>query len=1023
MIDLRANINNILRLRTNDSIGKELADRQFEVIFKSFLYLNNPENNLIYIADEVGLGKTYIAAGISMLFRHFSADIDNHKDLIIVPKKNLQYKWDKELKNFIKNNYIDNNDSIKQLDFEKCIKDKLSGIKKEDPITIFRMTSFSSITSAASSKKTEFYNYLVFDVFEEDEYCEEVLIEAWNLKYFDKANEHKLRKLIAYLFNVISSKIDCLIIDEAHNYKYGIGNDLHDSSIRNEVTARFLGAIDDKSIINDFSRLDLRDKIKFPLANKIICLSATPKDRNLLEIKNQLNCFAKTHVLSDCYESNDVKEKLKSFLVRGNLEYNLTSRQEAFSRNECREEHRKGNVNKIGEAKRLIVEDNFESIFWQLLQYKSIKHLDQKNNKSFEIGMLAGFESYQLDTEKNKGTNNEIENESYSTDSKEYEQTSSRKHKESQDINVVKDIVDSYTEKFKKEPPPHPKQSKLEEEIINQLSIQEKSLIFVRRVATAYELEKRLIDLYENKIIKEKHLKFSGKYSKFNSQKLNDLLSEFEEKHIAEKLDDVFRLIDNRLNVQQIIHYKLPEESFHLPINSLTLLHRTYNSPNNLVFKDYVKKFITKNSKNILDESKNMIISSIENTVIEYVNEINENDGIEKEIKELDVNVDENIKYFFSDYFKENKKGFSFRTKMYRENWFDINLYLIHQYFDLFNYDGVLLKNEIDKISFDEKKKKHQKFNDYQETYKNFILSQVNNALSNGDKTTIEQLSSNTFITELLINHCFTEFYDWIDKHNKGNVGVFLEDIHLLNILIKSIFRTGSGLLPAFIADSCDGDFSINLIELVTQTDSSFYYVLNEIKTILNDFDLIIAVNFQDRDERKITNTFRNLTPIIGTSGQDKRDRGILASQFRMPGYPYVLVTTDIFREGEDLHTYCQNVYHYGIAWNPSDMEQRTGRIDRINSLSYRKLNKTNDVNFDNKIHVFYPYLTQSVEVNQVAKLLTNMNIFIEDFNEIDKTNSYETSVNTNEEITEKDIPKAIKKRLISKYDIHDFKI
>jgi hypothetical protein len=142
-----------------------------------------------------------------------------------------------------------------------------------------------------------------------------------------------------------------------------------------------------------------------------------------------------------------------------------------------------------------------------------------------------------------------------------------------------------------------------------------------------------------------------------------------------------------------------------------------------------------------------------------------------------------------------------------------------------------------------------------------------------------------------------------------------------------------------------------------------------------------------------------------------------------MPGYPYVLVTTDIFREGEDLHTYCQNVYHYGIAWNPSDMEQRTGRIDRINSLSYRKLNKTNDVSFNNKIHVFYPYLTQSVEVNQVAKLLTNINIFIEDFNEIDKTNSYESSVNTNEEITEKDMPVAIKKRLISKYDIHDFNI
>ena len=104
-----------------------------------------------------------------------------------------------------------------------------------------------------------------------------------------------------------------------------------------------------------------------------------------------------------------------------------------------------------------------------------------------------------------------------------------------------------------------------------------------------------------------------------------------------------------------------------------------------------------------------MIISSIESTLIDYLNEINENDGIEIEINEFDNAGDENFKYFFSDYFKENKNGFFFRTKMYRENWFDFNLNLINQYFDLFKYDSQLLQIEIDKITFDDKKKKHQK--------------------------------------------------------------------------------------------------------------------------------------------------------------------------------------------------------------------------------------------------------------------------------------------------------------------------
>ncbi len=83
----------------------------------------------------------------------------------------------------------------------------------------------------------------------------------------------------------------------------------------------------------------------------------------------------------------------------------------------------------------------------------------------------------------------------------------------------------------------------------------------------------------------------------------------------------------------------------------------------------------------------------------------------------------------------------------------------------------------------------------------------------------------------------------------------------------------------------------------------------------------------------------RSLSPVIGISGQSRRNRSLVAAQFRMPGFPYALVATDILREGEDLHTYCQNIYHYGVAWNPSDMEQRTGRIDRINSMSFRKLN------------------------------------------------------------------------------------
>jgi hypothetical protein len=158
-------------------------------------------------------------------------------------------------------------------------------------------------------------------------------------------------------------------------------------------------------------------------------------------------------------------------------------------------------------------------------------------------------------------------------------------------------------------------------------------------------------------------------------------------------------------------------------------------------------------------------------------------------------------------------------------------------------------------------------------------------------------------------------------------------------------------------------------------------------------------------------------------SGQDGKNRSVIATRFRMPGYPYVLVTTDIFREGENLHTHCQNIYHYGIAWNPSDMEQRTGRIDRINSMSYRKLHKEQETIFDNKIHVFYPYLSQSVEVNQVANLLKNVTQFVETFNEIDRENNYESEISIYNRLKATDIPMAITQRLRSKYDVTEFDV
>jgi hypothetical protein len=96
-----------------------------------------------------------------------------------------------------------------------------------------------------------------------------------------------------------------------------------------------------------------------------------------------------------------------------------------------------------------------------------------------------------------------------------------------------------------------------------------------------------------------------------------------------------------------------------------------------------------------------------------------------------------------------------------------------------------------------------------------------------------------------------------------------------------------------------------------------------------------------------------------------------------MPGYPLILVTTDVLQEGEDLHTFCANITHYGISWTPSAMEQRTGRVDRIRSLTQRRLDNQPSAEPGQKLQVFYPHLQDTVERLQVERVYERMNRFI----------------------------------------------
>jgi hypothetical protein len=214
----------------------------------------------------------------------------------------------------------------------------------------------------------------------------------------------------------------------------------------------------------------------------------------------------------------------------------------------------------------------------------------------------------------------------------------------------------------------------------------------------------------------------------------------------------------------------------------------------------------------------------------------------------------------------------------------------------------------------------------------------------------------------------------------------------LIDLYSLTIGRIGSIELRALEGDDKEGGELerrriaeyLDLLDSqrVTPLGDRDWGAFDELSQIAQNFDLILDVNASEASVTPLEETaryfgalLREQQPVGGMSGQVNKT---LRDQFRMPGYPFVLVTTDLLQEGEDLHTFCSAVYHYGIAWTPSSMEQRIGRIDRVRSQTERRLSGMATVPAgDELLQVYYPHLEDTVEVLQVQRVLERMNVFL----------------------------------------------
>ena len=125
-----------------------------------------------------------------------------------------------------------------------------------------------------------------------------------------------------------------------------------------------------------------------------------------------------------------------------------------------------------------------------------------------------------------------------------------------------------------------------------------------------------------------------------------------------------------------------------------------------------------------------------------------------------------------------------------------------------------------------------------------------------------------------------------------------------------------------------------------------------------------------------------NIRMANGLVRQETRQRLMLA--FNTPFFPEVLVASSVLAEGVDLHLNCRYLIHHDLSWNPSTLEQRTGRVDRIGAKAEM---------VGKPIEVFLPFIGGTQDEKQYRVVMDRERWFQVLMGEDYRTDEYSTEL------------------------------
>ena len=895
------------------------------------------EHGVAYLADEVGMGKTYVALGALALFRHYDPQF---RVLFIAPRENIQLKWMKELRNFVEHNFRYPDLRVKAIDgrpahaLVRC--ESLLGLVEEatvDPNRDFfmRLTSFSlalggrdSVDDASSRKVRERLRKSLPWLPDE---------------IFDLRNKQTFKDNVARAACSALPQFDLVVIDEAHNLKHGWSEF---GAARNRVLSLVLGRAGgaDEKLFPNYG----------PRAKRVLFLSATPIDETYRHLWNQLDLVGRgtkfATLKSKDADDDAKKESARAFLVRRVTSIAIAGKE--HTKNMYRREWRSGGVHAHDEP--IATTDPKERLVVALVQKKVSEVLQSARfGASFQIGMLASFESF-LETARVKREDDEPSN------FDDTDQTDDRGEREGVDVRDVNSLARSYREKFGQELP-HPKMDALVSSLARSWERGEKALVFVRRVASVTELKRKLDDCYDGWLL--------GRLKRELPEGAQARLATAIERYRAEKLEARALKTDGAAIIAR------DDDADTGGKDTFFAWFFRGDGPRGLISGANVqRRFIQRGATYATFFEDNYVADILGCAPGQVESRLAEVLGVERTEMRDDLRL-------------RSRRFLTPRGRARGDRFEAVQAAAVEA---LKERDGPLQQRA--------QMMWHERFNS------SLRRSHAHEAPDIG-----EWLELSTFFTEL---RRFPELRAriWPSPVVEDERAAFRER-ELRAQLLASAARLGHAFIDLYVMtvqrigsldlraqeDSQEDGADVSLAQIREYVDlldaqrttpraERGWRAFDELASIAEHFNLILDVNAPEARSQPLAETatefgrlLRRQQPVGGMSGQVSQT---LVRQFRMPGYPLSLITTDLLQEGEDLHTCCSAVHHYGISWTPSAMEQRTGRIDRVRSQTDRHLSSLDGAaHGDDLLQVYFPHLSDTVEVLQVQRVLERMNVFL----------------------------------------------